>query len=140
MMEESMDVHTDTSISARPPAAPGRAAVTLDGFTTGVERADGLRLRDVSPCGCVHLRTRNSHYRLWMLNPLEGRVRIQGGSFFCEPSEAVIAGATAGGSMLKVGWILRGFHLEILHEGQRIVTTAVRWLQLEEAESVHGPF
>jgi hypothetical protein len=139
MMKGRADMRTDTAISARR-KEPRGAAVTLDSFATGVDRADGVRLRDISPCACLRLRTRNSHYRLWMLNPFEGRVLVQGGSFFCEPSEAVIAGATAGGSMLKVGWILKGFHLEILHDGQRIVTTAVRSLHLDEAELIHGPF
>jgi hypothetical protein len=133
-------MRTDTAIQVRTPPAAPRPAVTLDAFATSVDRADGVRLRDVSACTCVRLRTRNSHYRLWLLNPSEGRVRIQGGAFFGEPVEVVIAGATAGGSMLKIGWILRGFHLEILHDGQRIVTTPVRALHLESGESVHGPF
>jgi len=133
-------MHTDTAISVRHPQPPAHSAITLDGFATGADRAEGIRLRDISPCGCLRFRTRNSLYRLWMLNPFEGRVRIQGGTFFDEPVEAVIAGATAGGSMLKVGWILRGFHLEILHGGQRIVTTAIRSLQLESADAVPGPF
>jgi hypothetical protein len=42
--------------------------------------------------------------------------------------------------MLKVGWVLKGFHLEILHDGQRIVTTPIRWLEVESAESEYGPF
>jgi hypothetical protein len=114
--------------------------VTLDAFATSVDRADGVRLRDVSACSCLRLRTRNSHYRLWLLSPSEGRVLIQGGAFFGEPVEVIVAGATAGGSMLKIGWVLKGFHLEILHDGQRIVTTPVRSLQVEATESIHGPF
>jgi hypothetical protein len=131
---------TDTAVDVKPQSTPGPAGVSLDSFAHVSERAGGIRVRDLSACDCLHLRTRNSHYRLWVLDPVEGRVRVQGGAFFCLPAEATVAGATAGGSMLKVGWILEGFNLEILHGGQRIVTTAVRWIHVNPPDSLPGPF
>jgi len=129
---------SSTTITTRPGA--GHTGVTLESFARGSECADGVRVRDLSACDCLELNTRNSLYRLWMLNPIDGRVLIQGGALFCVPAEATIVGATAGGSMLKVGWILEGFNLEILHDGQRIVTTAIRRLQLNPSDALPGPF
>jgi hypothetical protein len=133
-------MHTDTAIEVKRQSERTHTGVTLDSFARVSERAGGIRLRDLSACDCLHLRTRNSHYRLWVLNPLECRVLVQGGAFFCVPAEATIAGATAGGSMLKVGWILEGFNLEILHDGQRIVTTAVGSIECNPPDALPGPF
>ena len=131
-------MRVDTSITTH--SRPGYAGVTLESFARGSESADGVRVRDLSACDCLELQTRNSRYRLWMRHPGEGRVLIQGGALFCVPAEATIVGATAGGSMLKVGWILEGFNLEILHDGQRIVTTAIRSLNLNPTDALPGPF
>lgn len=133
-------MRADTAIDVKSQQAPAQAGVTLDSFARVSERAEGIRLRDLAACDCLHLRTRNSHYRLWVLNPFDGRVLVQGGAFFCLPAEATIAGATAGGSMLKVGWILEGFNLEILHDGQRIVTTAVVSIHCNPPDALPGPF
>ena len=133
-------MRSDTSITARPRPEPTRAGVTLDAFAHETTRADGVRLRDLGSFDSLHFRTRNSHYRLWVLNPLEARVLIQGGAFFREPVEATVAGATAGGSMLKVGWILEGFNLEVFHEGQRIITTPVHRIHVGGSDSLPGPF
>jgi hypothetical protein len=131
-------MHTDTTVITR--ARTGYTGVTLESFARGSEGADGVRVRDLSACDCLQLQTRNSRYHVWMLSPVDGRVLIQGGALFCVPAEATIVGATAGGSMLKVGWILEGFNLEILHEGQRIVTTAIRTLHLNPPDALPGPF
>lgn len=133
-------MRSDTSITVRPRPEPSRAGVTLDAFAHETTCADGIRLRDLSAFDALQFRTRNSHYRLWVLSPLEGRVLVQGGTFFREPVEATVAGATTGGSMLKVGWILEGFNLEILYDGQRIITTAVHRIHVDGPDSVHGPF
>ena len=138
MMVTRHVMHSDTTVTTRP--GLGYAGVTLESFARGSESADGMRVRDLSACDCLELQTRNSRYRMWMLNPVDGRVLIQGGALFCLPAEATIVGATAGGSMLKVGWILEGFNLEILHDGQRIVTTAIRSLQLNPSDALPGPF
>jgi hypothetical protein len=131
-------MHSDTTITTRPRS--GYAGVTLESFARGSECAEGVRVRDLSACDCLELQTRNSLYRVWMLSPVDARVLIQGGALFCLPVEALIVGATAGGSMLKVGWILEGFNLEILHDGQRIVTTAIRSLQVNPSDALPGPF
>jgi len=72
------------------------------------------------------VRTKNTTYELTVLSPASGEVLVRGGRFFPEHTRAHLAGSSLGGSFLKLRAIHRGFLMEFLHEGQRIVTTGVR--------------
>jgi hypothetical protein len=112
---------------AHPPAriAETQARVTLDGFGAAVATAPGIQLRELAPIDELEVRTRNTRYRITVLDPADGRVLIQGGAFFPVTSEVRLGGASLGGSMLRVGWIGQGFCLEIHNRRQFIVTTPV---------------
>ena len=88
----------------------------------------------------MEVRTRNTRYVITIIAPSDSRVIVHGGAFFPVPSEARIAGATLGGSMLKLGWIGRGFCLEFHHDGKRIVTTRVKDIRRCGHTSLPGPF
>ena len=105
------------------------AAGSLERFTTAAGRASGVLVRDLSPVEELEVRTRNTCYRITILAPQDSRVLVQGGAFFPIPCEALLSGGSLGGSLLKLGWIGRGFCLEILHEGRRIITTPVRHIK-----------
>ena len=51
---------------------------------------------------------------------------VRGGYFFPEHTRAELAGCSLGGSFLKVKSIHPGFLMELVRDGQRIVTTRVR--------------
>jgi hypothetical protein len=90
-----------------------------------------LSVRDV-----IRLRTLNSEYRIVLLDPVKGRVNVQGGSFFTEPTEAVIEGSSCGGALLKAGWIGIGLQLELVYNPaigrtQTVITSPVEMLFLE---------
>lgn len=114
---------TMLSPSAEPTPA-GVAARTLGQFSMAVEASEGVWLSALAAIEQLEVRTRNTVYRITMLDG--GRVLVLGGSFFPVWSEAVLAGSTLGGSCLKMAWVGCGFSMEFLHEGQRIVTTRVR--------------
>jgi hypothetical protein len=42
--------------------------------------------------------------------------------------------------MLKVGWIIQGFCLEVFYPGGRIVTTSVRRVHAVEPDAGQRPF
>ena len=88
-----------------------------------------MLVRELSPVEQLEVRTRNTCYRITVLAPQDSRVLVQGGAFFPIPCEALLSGGSLGGSLLKLGWIGRGFCLEILHEGRRIITTPVRHIK-----------
>ena len=72
------------------------------------------------------VRTRNSTYEITVLSPRTGDVLVQGGRFFPTTTRARLAGASAGGSFLKVRAICPGFLMELAFEGRTILTTRVQ--------------
>ena len=99
----------------------------------------------LSPCGTVtdidlHLlpagtqlsvNTRNSRYRILMLDGSGCHALVQGGRYFCEETDAEIVGATCNGSSVRVGSICVGLRLELSVHGKRIVTSNVREINVE---------
>ena len=127
----SMRFENTTRIESGSPAA----SVTLDGFAEAVATAGGLEVRGLTALDTLEIWTRNSRYRVTVLDPQRCRVLIEGGAFFPVLAEATIGGASCGGSMLKVGWIVQGFCLEIFYPGGRIVTTSVRRVQTQQPDA-----
>ena len=109
---------------------------TLDGFVDAVSDRDGIALREIEPLGTLLARTENSVYRIIPLEIGSSRVLIQGGRFFPEPTEVRFAGCGFGGSFLKLGWIGLGLRMEILWDGQRIITSRIRAVQVQQSASV----
>ena len=98
-------------------------AATLDGFAVATS-GPGLALRQLEPLTELMVQTRNTCYRIVVSHDAD--VVIQGGSFFPDPTRAHVEGASLGGNLLKVGWIGVGLRMEVVADGRRIVTTAVR--------------
>lgn len=70
--------------------------------------------------------TRNSVYEIIVTTPHTSEVLVRGGAFFPEFTPARVAGASLGGSFLKLHGVYPGFQLEIVAEGQSVITTRVR--------------
>ena len=124
---------SDTTLSGIVPGPSRQSAPSLQGFAEAAIEADGIYLASLAAIDQLEVRTRNSVYKLTMLG--DGRVLVLGGAFFPVWTEAHLAGSTMGGSFLKVGWVGRGFCMEFLHEGQRIVTTRTREIRKIENAS-----
>ncbi len=108
---------------------------SLDGFTELSRSLDGVALRTLAPFDMVCARTLNNDYFIFLLEPETGKALVQGGRYFAEPVEATVSGSTFGGCMLKMGFLGVGLRIEICAGGQRIVTSPVRALRIEHAES-----
>ena len=107
---------------------------TLDGFAQDVSASDGIGIREVETLATLLARTENSLYRIIPLEPGSSRILIQGGRFFPEPTEVRFAGSGFGGSFLKIGWIGVGLRMEICWDGQRIITSRVRRIQVQQPD------
>lgn len=70
------------------------------------------------------MQTGNTRYRVVVSDGAD--VVVQGGTFFPDPTHGRIVGSSFSGTFLKVGWIGVGFCMEIVADGRRIVTTAVK--------------
>ena len=119
-------------------AVPRRC--TLDGFTCEVASADGVGLHELAAFTTLVVKTFNSLYRVVVLDPPQPRILIQGGTFFPQPTEASLAGASFGGSMLKLAWLGCGLRMEVCLDGQRIVTSPVKSIEVEPDSDLPGPF
>ncbi|HZS04026.1 MAG TPA: hypothetical protein VFD58_04255 [Blastocatellia bacterium] len=104
---------------------------TLDGFVEISETLEGVELRALAPNGTILVRTRESDYRILLLDPASRRVLIEGGPFFAEPTEAILSGSSFGGCLLRMGWIGHGLRMEIHAQGRLVVTSPVRSLRVE---------
>jgi hypothetical protein len=116
---------SDSTITRLPvPVRPAPThAATLDGFAVATS-GPGIALRLLEPLSEFAIHTRNTRYHVVVSRDAD--VVIQGGSFFPTPTRAHIEGSSLGGNLLKVGWIGIGLRMEIVADGRRIVTTAVR--------------
>ncbi|MGH9254796.1 MAG: hypothetical protein ACRD3C_09525 [Vicinamibacterales bacterium] len=87
---------------------------------------DGVQLDTVAPLESFAVRTLNSLYEITVLSPRTGEIMVRGGRFFPEATRATLAGCSLGGSFLKVRAIHLGFLMELMHDGQTIITTQVQ--------------
>lgn len=113
---------------------------TLDGFSCEVASANGVGLHELDAFTTLVVKTINSLYRVVVLDPPRPRILIQGGEFFPLPTEAQLAGASFGGSMLKLAWFGCGLRMEVCSDGQRIVTSPVKSIEVERDAGLPGPF
>ena len=105
----------------------------LDGFVDAASACHGISVLDLEPLTVLRVDTRNSVYRIVISQ--RTAVFVQGGQFFPEPSAAHLAGATFGGSLLKIGWIGVGMRMEICGDDGPIVTSPVRRITIERAQA-----
>jgi hypothetical protein len=100
---------------------------------TDHEWGSGLQLDRLTGLEQFAIRTRNTTYEITVLSPAQGEVMVRGGKYFPERTRVQLAGCSLGGSFLKVRAVHRGFSMELLREGERIVTTRVREITLLSA-------
>lgn len=113
----------------RPASAP--AAALLSTWTEHDWR-DGLKLDELSALDRIIARTWYSTYEI-VVSPTSGEELVRGGRFFPEFTRARLAGASLGGSLLKMRSMYVGFRIEFACEGRVIITSPVRTLAVDHA-------
>ncbi len=117
-----------------------RAATTLDTWSQ-FQWSDGVQIDRLAPLSAIDFRTRNTLYRLTVLDGASGEVLVTGGQYFPTATRARLNGCTAGGSCLKWRGVYRGFRIEFQIGTDVVVTTRVASIELVErpagATSVH---
>ena len=117
------------------------ARAVLDAWSA-MDWTDGLQLDTLPPLRSLVVQTRNTDYRVTVIDGRRGDVLVTGGRFFPQPTRARLNGSTLGGSLLKWRGVYCGFRLELQLGAQTIVTTRVRAIAMATAdtspnESVH---
>lgn len=100
---------------------------------------EGLSLKDLKPNTVLSVETRNSIYKVKIIDGR--RVEIMGGMLkdgtdrFPAPVPAVILGSTFGGSMIKLDWIgyqmYMEVHLQEDRKGQIFTTSSIQNVMIE---------
>lgn len=106
----------------------------LDAWSTQ-EWRDGLQLDTLPALRALVIQTRNTDYRVTVIDGRRGDVLVTGGRFFPTPTRARLNGATLGGSLLKWRGVYCGFRLEFQLGAQTIVTTRVQSVEFAAADS-----
>jgi hypothetical protein len=104
---------------------------SLEGFALEPGCVEGLALQSLDAGTVLNVITRHSSYRVVVVDPVQQRVLVTGGRLFPERTEVRVEGATAGGSVLKIGWIGTGLRLELSMGRQRITTSRVQSVTIE---------
>jgi hypothetical protein len=112
-------------------AIPRRTG-TPEGFA--LEMGEGIDIRSLESGTTLLVQTRNTHYRMVVVNPDRLMVLATGGELFPQEAEARLNGATSGGSTLMEGWIGLHFRMNLWANGRRIITTPVRSITLESVQ------
>ena len=103
---------------------PQSPAPSLDHLESDSARLRCVALPLLLPGTSLTLHTRNTCYRLVVVDGTERRVRITGGKLFPEGTDAQVIGAIDDESV-KVGWIVEGFQLELTTQRGPVLTSTV---------------
>ena len=99
--------------------------------TPGSIAIEGVAFDSLEPGTTVVVNTRNSQYRFMVLyDPCV--VVVKGGTVFSDDTIVRLAGATAGGSTLKVGWVLVGCEMEIWDGSRSIRSSPVHSIIVDD--------
>ena len=92
---------------------------------------DGVRLASLAQFDTVKVQTRNSTYRIFILDPDTGRALVEGGHYFADPVEALMFGSTLPDNTPRVGWIGVGSRIEMWVNGNIVSTSPVQSLSVD---------
>lgn len=88
------------------------------------KKQGGIQLDQLAINTKIEAQTKNTLYRITVLD--NDKYKVEGGRHYSQPTETHIGGSTWGGSMIKVGWLGLGMHIEF----PECTTTAVKTLKV----------
>ena len=97
--------------------------------------SEGVQIASRPDLSQLTVETRNSVYEITVIDGAAREILIRGGKFFPEKTAARLCGSSMRGSFLKLGGIYAGFSMEILFDGQTIVTSPVQAIRFRSAHS-----
>jgi hypothetical protein len=113
--------HTMSASSSLVPAT----AILSNWTEQDWDRRDGVQVDALDVMDRVLVRTFNSTYEIVVQTGQRGEALVRGGRFFQEFTRVHIAGSSLGGSFLKQLGIYVGLRMELLVDGETILTSPV---------------
>jgi hypothetical protein len=83
------------------------------------------------PGTLVTVRTRNSQYRLHVVDGRTRQVTVSGGWVFPVGTEAELLGALGADGSPRLGWIIEGLQLQLLTKGGPVLTSVVESVEVD---------
>jgi len=130
---------TDTSSYVTPrteqPAQKSEAvpAGAILDFWSGEPWTNGVQIEQMDEMQRLLVRTRNSWYEITVIDGSSGEIVVRGGRFFPNATPARLAGATFGGSILKLRGIYIGLQMEISGADGPLLTTRVKMIVVQNS-------
>jgi len=90
----------------------------------------GIDFHSLDVGAVVNVHTKNSCYRLVVVEPKAERALVTGGRLFPESTQVRIEGATAGGT-IRPAWIGVGLRLEMSNGPNSVTTSVVQSVTIE---------
>jgi hypothetical protein len=97
--------------------------------------SEGLSIDQLAPLDRLIVRTHHSTYEIVANEGGSGEVLVRGGAFFPDFTPARLAGASLGGSFLKLRSVHVGFAIEFALDKRAIVTSPVRTISVASART-----
>ena len=91
----------------------------------------GVQVDTLNDLDELVVQTQNSTYEITVISPHSAEVLVRGGQFFPDFTPARLAGASLGGSFLKMKGIYVGFKMEIHADLRVIITSYVRKISIK---------
>jgi hypothetical protein len=104
----------------------------LSGFAHEQVCGEGVAIDSLAPGTVVAVSTRNSQYRLVVVDGASREVLVQGGTKFPQAVWAVMQGSSAGGAIVKAGWICVGLQMELFVDARCVLTSPVSAVAIED--------
>jgi hypothetical protein len=120
----------NTTVIRRQTAVP--ASATLNAWQHH-QWSDGVSVDQLSPLDRLIVRTCHSTYEIVATEAGSAEVLVRGGAFFPEFTPVRLAGASLGGSFLKMRSVHVGFAIEFAVGKRAIVTSPVRSISIASA-------
>ena len=122
----------NTTVIRRQRAVP--ASATLSAWQHH-QWSEGVSVEQLSPLDRLIVRTHHSTYEIVATEAGSADVLVRGGAFFPEFTPVRLAGASLGGSFLKLRSVHVGFAIEFALEKRAIVTSTVRSISVAAART-----
>lgn len=109
--------------------------------SVAAESHSAIILERLNSFDTILLHTRNSDYRILLLDPGTGRALVEGGSYLPEPSEGRVKGSALPGSAFNGGAICVGGRLEMWVNEKVFLTSPIKTVEVKHnatAESLES--
>jgi hypothetical protein len=83
------------------------------------------------PGTMVNVRTRNTLYRLTVVDGPARQISICGGRLFAQNTDVQLLGAVDGDEGVKMGWIVEGLQLQLMTSAGPVITSIVESVDVD---------